>query len=96
MTFTESQKEFIKENYADKVDEVINNKIDSDLTYYDDIADAVNRFSNIVACLRGEYTMDDFHEDLYEEYYYENFDDIATEIYEEYLDEEQQKEVDEA
>lgn len=96
MKFTEAQKEFIKENYADKVDEVINDVIDRELIYNDDVDDAVNRFSNIVACLRGEYTMEDLYNDLYNDYYDDDFDDIAEEIYEEHLNEEQQKEVDEA
>lgn len=96
MKLTEGKKEFIKENYTDKVNEVINARIDTDFTYYDDIANLVDRFSNIVACLRGEYTMDDLYSDLYDDYYNNNFDDVAIEIYEEHLDEEQRKEIDEA
>lgn len=94
MKLTEQQQEFIKENYPEKVDEAINYAIDRDLTYYDDIQEKVNQFSNIVNCLSGEYTMDDLCEDLRNEYLDEKFDEIAEEIYEEYLDEEQRQEVD--
>ena len=93
MKLTEQQKEFIKDNYSDKVEEVIHEKIDNDLIYYDDIQEKVNQFSNITECLRGEYTMDNLYDDMYNDYYNDNFDDIATEVYDD-LDEEQQKEVD--
>lgn len=94
MNLTELQKEFIKDNYANEVDDAINNKIDVDLTYYDEIERKVDKFSNIVECLNGRYTMDDLYSDIYKEYLDEDFEDIAIEVYDEYLDEEEQKEVD--
>lgn len=91
--FNDEQMEFIKENHADLVDEIINGKIDNDLIYYSDIEEAANRFSNIVDILNGKYTMQDLIEDLYCEYHGENFEDVASDVYDE-LSEEEQEEID--
>jgi uncharacterized protein Yka (UPF0111/DUF47 family) len=92
--FNDKQIEFIKENYPDRIDEIIHEEMDRVLLYYADIEKAVNRFSNIVDVLNGSYTMDDLIEDLYAEYYNDNFEDIAALLYDE-LDEEEQQEIDE-
>lgn len=92
--FNDKQIEFIKENYPDRTDEIIHEEMDRDLLYYEDIEKAMNRFSNIVDVLNGLYTMDDLIEDLYNEYYNDNFEYIAELLYDE-LDEEEQQEIDE-
>jgi len=91
--FNDAQIEFIKENHANLIDEIINDKIDLDFTYYSDIEEAANRFSNIVEILNGKYTMQDLIEDLYDEYHGENFEDVASDVYDE-LSEEEQEEID--
>lgn len=91
--FTHAQMEFIKDNHEDTVQDVINQRVDGELTYYSDIEENLNRFSNIVEALNGRYTLSDLYDDMYNEYYGDNFDDIAEDVYDE-LDEEQQKEID--
>lgn len=92
--FDNEQMDFIKENYAELVDEVIRERIDNDLMYYTDIEDAVFSFTNIIELLNGNYTMEDLYEDMFDSYYDENFADIAEDIYNEYLTEELKEEID--
>ena len=90
---TQEQINYIRENFSNELTDYINEKIDNELIYYTDIEEHVNRFSNIVEVLRGEYTMNNLCDDLYEEFHED--DDTYKEFYDEYLDEEQQLEVDE-
>jgi uncharacterized protein Yka (UPF0111/DUF47 family) len=92
--FNEEQMEFIKENYPEEVDELVNYEIDRSLIYYSDIEEYVRQFSNIVDVLNGNYTMDDLYSDVYNDILENEFDDIAEEIYDN-LDDEEKQEIDE-
>ena len=88
----EEQIEYVKDNYDSEIEDVINDRIDNDLTYHDDIYEAVQRFSSITECLNGEYSMTDLMEDLHAEYFENDIDEIAQEVFDN-LDEEEQNEI---
>ena len=70
---TDEQIEFIKENHEERVDEYMHDAIDRALICYSDIEDYVRQFSNITDVLRGEYTMENLFDDVWQEIYEEEF-----------------------
>lgn len=92
--FNNKQLEFIKENYTEEINELINYEIDKRLIYYDDIEEYVRQFSNIVDVLIGRYAMDDLCNDIYNDILENEFEYIAEELYNN-LDDEERRKIDE-
>lgn len=90
---TNKQIDYIKENHEEKLTNAIHENIDNSLIYYSDIEKELNRFTNIMEVLRGNYTIDDLYSDLYNDYY--NNDDFYNDFYNDYLYKEEQQEIDE-
>ena len=76
------------ENLIDYVREYIENTC---LTYYDDVQEAMEQYSNIIDVLNGEYTMDDLMNDLENDCL--SSPEEMTMIIDDYLEEELIKEV---
>ncbi len=91
--FSNEQLDFIKENYADLVHEVIHETIDNQLIYDADIKKIVFEYATITELLNGEFTMFDLFEELHNEYYNDSFADIAEILFDSYLLEEQKDEI---
>lgn len=82
----------IKDHFNDELSEHINNCMDADLIYYSDQWEALQRFTNPMDLLNGKYTMDDFWDDLYNEYMsddntlYDFLDDLCDDELQEFID----------
>ena len=90
---TKNQIEFMREEFYCKLQDAANEKIDNDLIYYSDIQNELNRFTNIVEVLKGNYTMENLTEDLLSDYY--NDEEFYNDFYNDYLDNEEKNQIDE-
>jgi|GEM_PF-6641150 len=81
--YSKKDLKLFRKYYADEIEVEINERIESELVYHEDIEKWTNKFANIDMVYKNEYTYDDLFQDMYNDFYED--DDIMKEIVHEVL-----------
>ena len=80
---TSVQIDYIRDRFGDKLHEAINDKINIETTYNVDIWKKIKKLTSPNLVLNGEYTADDFYNDMFDMFYSD--EDFILEFINDYL-----------
>ena len=80
---TSVQIDYIRDRFGDKLHEAINDKINIETTYNVDIWEHLKKLTSPNLVLNGEYTADDFYNDMFDMFYSD--EDFILEFINDYL-----------